>query len=68
MPSIKTSEEEMERARFQLRYLNDPAHVEDLSANDLEWVEKMTQACEEQGCWMSKKQVSVINNLWDKAE
>ena len=67
MPSVKVPEEEMERVKFQLRYLNDPVHVEDLSENDLEWVEKMTQACEEQG-WVSKKQAKVIENLWGKAE
>lgn len=63
----RVPEGEMEKVRFQLRYLNDPAHVEGLSANDLEWAEKITQACEDQG-WVSKKQAKIIENLWDKAE
>lgn len=68
MPSVKrVPEEGMERVRFHLGYLNYPGHVEGLSESDLEWITKMTEACESQG-WVSEKQAKIIENLWDKAE
>jgi len=65
-PNTKLHIELIKEIQFKLEYLDRPERLTYLSESDMEWLERMRGAFTRQGT-LTEKQLSVLDNLWEKA-